>query len=125
YSDEDDDGVGTPRPDSRIREPPPVLPQIDAGGDIELTRDVSKRSKRAGSKRSVGSTPPTVPRKSSRRQRRPPPIATGAATSPRGLTRNPSQSADPQGAQAYDPPVHMNSGSFQRLPFTSTSTPSP
>lgn len=61
-SDDDD------RPESRVSPIPPSLPVIDPVGDIEMPSRVGSKASKVSRERSMRNRPPTVPRRSSKRQ---------------------------------------------------------
>ena len=115
---------------SQIPQLPPSLPNIETGGGIELPSRVgskqSSRPTRENTRRS--GRPPTVPRKSSKRDsfhEEVNPSTIGVALSPIG----PSPPISPQrSGRLYNPdflsPKRLQSDASQRLPFDSQPSPS-
>ncbi|EPS41700.1 hypothetical protein H072_4393 [Dactylellina haptotyla CBS 200.50] len=113
FSDDDEEGVGEPRPASQLSPLPPVLPEIQTG-------DAFTVQSRINSKKSAKSVKPHVPRKSSkRRSRHLMPVPTAIYQS---LPETPERV---HGSQLYDPPLHENrsTSSTHRLPFTRPAAP--
>lgn len=127
-SEEDADESDGEQPNrvSQISQFPPSLPDIDPVGGIELpSRIVSKASSRPsrGSTRNIRSKPPTVPRKSSRRNSSHGNIdLNDQALRLSAIAPSPPASPKPNG-RLYNPdslprqPLHPSNSTTSRLPF--------